>query len=195
MLACTTTSESPAHTTTSEQPSCTVPPIYTSPIAHTTFTSHIQHAPQVGESLVGTSDSFTRLDNTQQLQYLNTCIQKLLTENNALRTQLHNLDTRCTTLETELNTVRAELAQVRASPPTQRHLARGWHQRASNIIGAEDSRSAPTHAYECAHARNGGCTWRNKRVTLQAYVLHLQRKHRQNISSTPNMDLLLVRSS
>ena len=155
----------------------------------------MQHTPQPEESLVGTSDSFRQLDSMQQIQHLHTLVQQLQTENSTLRTQVHDLSTRCTTLESELETVKTQIAQVRASPPPQRHIARDWHQRTNNIIGAENSRSAPTHTYECAHAQNGGWTWRNKRVTLQAYVLHLQRKHRQNISTMPNMDILPVRSS
>ena len=179
---------SPAHTVTSAY---TVPP---SP-AHTTSTSHMQHAQHVEEPPQGSSGFFTQLDTRQQIQDLHTSIQRLQTDNTSLRTQLRDLNERYAALESELETVKADLAAVRASPPPQRHPARGWHQRAHGIIGTADSRSAPTHTYECAHARNGGCTWRNKRVTLQAYVLHLQRKHRQNISSTPNMDLLPVLSS
>ena len=178
-----------------------VPPTRTSPITHTaspiTHTTspiaHIQHAEQVEEAPVqGTSASFIQLDRAQQIQHLHTCIKQLQAENTALHTQIRDLNTRCTTLEDELRSVRAQLTEARAAQPPQRSIARGWHQQANNIIGAQHSRSAPSHAYKCAH---DGCTWRNKRVTLQAYVLHLKRKHGQNISSNPNMDLLPVLSS
>ena len=100
---------------------------------------------------------------------------------------------RCSTLETQLESVKTQLAAVRAAPPPEQNPVKVWHQRANNIIGAEHSRGTASHAYDCAHAQNDGCTWQNKRVTLQAYVLHLQRKHQQKISNTPNLDLLPVR--
>lgn len=74
------------------------------------------------------------------------------TENITLRIQVRDLTQRYATLQTELDTVKAELAEVRASPPPQQHLARGWHQYANGIIGAENSRSAPSHTYKCALA-------------------------------------------
>ena len=158
--------------------------------------TRIQQAEQVEEAPVqGTSASFRELDHIQQIQHLHTCITELQTENTTLHTRIHELNTRCTTLANELESVRADLAVVRAAQaaqPPHRSIARGWHQRANAIIGAQHSRSAPSHAYKCAH---DGCTWRNKKVTLQAYVLHLKRNHGQNISNNPNTDLLPVLSS
>lgn len=54
-------------------------------------------------------------------------------------------------------------------------------QHANSIIGSVQSTVAFNHTYDCAKVQNGGYTWHNK--TLQAFLLHLQRKHRQNISS------------
>ena len=213
-----------AHTSTIAHTSPIVhaPPIaHISPIAHTTPPSHTHYSHQVEESLVpsddmeqGTSDFFTQQDYTQQdntqqdytqqdnaqqdyaqqVQNLQKCIHQLQANNTALHTQIQKLNVQCATLQQELDSAQTQLAEIRASRSHQQTSVREWHQRANSIIGAEHSRVAPSYVYKCAHARNGGCNWRNKRVTLQAYVLHLQRKHRQKISNNPDVDLLPVRS-
>ena len=119
-------------------------------------------------------------------------IQELRNENRFLHQQVSRANERCSILEAELESVKRTLADIRAAPPQPRQTAQKiWHQRANNIIGAEHSRCAPTHEYGCAH---DGCTWKDKKVTLQAYILHLQRKHRVKISENPDFNLLPVQS-
>ena len=188
------TTSTPADTTTTPTYTTTTPEYTTATPACTALAQQAQEplVPYVVEPEQGTSGSFMQHN---QLQHLQTLVSRLQAENKTLHTRISNLSMQCTTLENELKSVKADLAALRASPPTEQTSLSRWHQRANNIIGAQHSRVAPTHAYQCVHVQNGGCTWRNKRVTLQAYVLHLQRKHRQNISSNPNMELLPVRSS
>ena len=119
-------------------------------------------------------------------------IQELRNENRFLHQQVSRTNERCSILEAELENVKQTLANIRATPPQPRQTAQKiWHQRANDIIGAEHSRCAPTHEYGCAHV---GCTWKDKKVTLQAYILHLQRKHRVKISENPNFNFLPVQS-
>ena len=101
------------------------------------------------------------------------------------------------TLKEEVRLLKEEIARMKAAPRPRQSQHKIWHQDANNIVGAMDSRSAPTHSYDCvfAHGPDGRCTWRNKKVTLQAYVLHLKRKHRLNVSDNPEMRLLPVLSS
>ena len=99
-------------------------------------------------------------------------LKELCNENRFLHQQVSRANERCSILEAELESVKRTLADIRAAPPQPRQTAQKiWHQRANNIIGAEHSRCAPTHEYGCAH---DGCTWKDKKVTLQAYILHLQ---------------------
>ena len=119
-------------------------------------------------------------------------IQQLRKQNGLLHRQVSTLNDRCTKLEAELVNVKETIEEMQATPPPPtlpQTALKIWHQRANNIIGAEHSRCAPTRAYGCAH---DGCTWINKRVTLQAYVLHLQRKHRIKISENPSLNHLPV---
>ena len=122
---------------------------------------------------------------TSTEQQMLSLIERLFHENDSLRREVGQL-------KTEVNIVKAQLASFTSTSPHHRNPARGWHEEARTRIGATDSRSAPTHAYHCAHH---GCDWRNKRVTLQAYVLHLQRKHRVKIADNPDVALLPVRAT
>ena len=122
---------------------------------------------------------------TSTEQQMLSLIERLFHENDSMHTQVNKLTT-------ELNIIKAQLASLTSTSPHHRNPARGWHEEARTIIGAPDSRSAPTNAYQCAHH---GCDWRNKRVTLQAYVLHLQRKHRVKIADNPDVALLPVRAT
>ena len=137
-------------------------------------------------------DTEQRSSQVQDVGQLTQLIQELRKENHKLHQQVSILNTRCTKLEAELGNVTKTIEEMRAAPPPPQTALKIWHQRANNIIGAEHSRCAPTHAYGCVHH---GCTWSNKRVTLQAYVLHLQRHHRIKIADTPDLNYLPVRSS
>ena len=123
-------------------------------------------------------------------------IQQLRNENSSLRSQLDDVKDRYAHLEEQLTTLNTQLAQVLSAPrlrENHQRLRRGWHQQACNIIGAAHSRVAPTNTYKCVHSHEG-CTWVNKKVTLQAYVLHLKRKHGENVSENPDLSLLPVLS-
>ena len=123
---------------------------------------------------------------------LHLLVQQLSNDNVSLKDQVAELTRRCNGLSSELSDVKSQLAQLTAAPRVHHmNVRRGWHEQANAIIGASHSRATPTHAYRCAHA---GCDWRNKKVTLQAYVLHLKRKHGTNISDNPDLSLLPVLS-
>ena len=121
----------------------------------------------------------------------NTQIKGTLQE---LRTQYDTLRTDNTTLRTQLQNLQAVVAQLQQPPPP--NPVRDWHQQANNIIGTLHSRTTQNvMRFDCAHAHDGsGCNWCKKKVTLQAYVLHLQRKHGENISTNANIALLPVLS-
>jgi len=121
-----------------------------------------------------------------------------------LHTLYNTLHAKCNSLEDELRTNNAhhnnqietmqrELDRLRMQPPQNIQLNK-WHKKANDKIGTMSSRTmTDCKFYSCAHAHNdGACTWHNKKVTLQAYILHLQRRHRQNISSNPDMNPLPV---
>ena len=77
------------------------------------------------------------------------------------------------------------------APPTPQTAIKLWHQQ-DNIMGAEHSRCATNHPFDCTHPHNGNeCQWCNKRVTFQAYALHLTRHHGQNVSNDPDRKFLL----
>ena len=129
----------------------------------------------------------TAVPTVEQLHLL---VQQLSRENSSLKREVAELIRRCNDLESEVDNVTLQLAQFTIAPHLLDHhttLRRGWHEQANDIIGASHSRASPTHKYKCAHA---GCNWRNKKVTLQAYVLHLKRKHGENISDNPDLSLL-----
>ena len=110
----------------------------------------------------------------------------------SLKDEVAELTIRCNNLSSELSDVKSQLARLTAAPREHHmNVRRGWHEQANAKIGASHSRAAPTHSYRCAHA---GCDWRNKKVTLQVYVLHLKRKHGTNISDNPDLSLLPVLS-
>ena len=113
---------------------------------------------------------------------------------------LRNLREEIEALKTEVKELREEVTRLKAAPPPvvsppPRSQYKIWHQESNRITGAFDSRNPPTHLYDCALHGSEGCGWCNKRVTLQAYILHLKRKHRLNISDNPEMRLLPVLSN
>ena len=123
---------------------------------------------------------------------LHLLVQQLSNDNASWKDQVAELTRRCNRLSSELSDVKSQLARITAAPRAHHmNVRRGWHEQANVIIGASHSRATPTHSYRCAHA---GCDWRNKKVTLQAYVLHLKRKHGINISDNPDLSLLPVLS-
>ena len=123
---------------------------------------------------------------------LHLLVQQLSNDNVSLKDDVAELTRRCNRLSSELSDVKSQLARITAAPRAHHmNVRRGWHEQANVIIGASHSRATPTHSYRCAHA---GCDWRNKKVTLQAYVLHLKRKHGINISDNPDLSLLPVLS-
>ena len=116
--------------------------------------------------------------------------QRPFIENSSLHRQVGDLTTQCTNMQNQLNSTQDQLASLVAAPRRhQQTTVKNWHQQARIRINAVDSRSAPTNAYNCAHS---GCTWRNKKVTLQGYILHLQRKHSIKVSENPHLSYLPV---
>ena len=68
----------------------------------------------------------------------------------------------------------SQLRELLAAPQiSDQNVRRGWHEQANSRIGARHSRAKPKHSFGCAH---DGCDWRNKKVTVQAYVLRLKWK-------------------
>ena len=118
-------------------------------------------------------------------------VNRLLDENSSLHRQVGDLTTKYNNMQNQLNSMQNRLASLVAAPPRQRQqiVVKNWHHQARRRVGAVGSRIAPDRAYNCAHS---GCTWRNKKVTLQGYILHLQRKHNIKISENPDMSLLPV---
>ena len=81
-------------------------------------------------------------------------IQELHNENRFSHQQVSRANKRCTILEAELESVKETLADIRATPPQPRQTAQKiWYQCANNIIDAEHSRCAFTHACGCAHGK------------------------------------------
>ena len=184
----------------------------TPPTTHTqTSTTTQNHTYRVysGESQPGSSRDPTVQALTGQEQDIQTLIQQLYNENNSLRADIRKLstrcttleelcttlDTRCNTLETQLNNAQQQLTQTTAAPRGRQqyqNLVKRWHENANSITGAAHSRASPTNAFDCVHSPRGGCRWQNKKVTMQAYVLHLKRNHGENISDNPDLSLLPV---
>ena len=150
-------------------PVCTVPtPVCTVPIpAYTTYNTPTYTAAAV------------------TLQQVEEIVRPLREENRLLKEQVAELSRRCDQLASQVTRL---LAAPRIS---DQNVRRGWHDQANARIGAKNSRAKPKKSYGCAHE---GCDWRNKKVTLQAYVLHLKRKHGENISDNPDQNLLPVLS-
>ena len=121
------------------------------------------------------------------VEQLHLSVKQLYNENASLKRQVVELTSHCNDIASQLDNVTLQLAQFTTAPWLLDHhttLRRGSHEQANDKIGASHSRASPTHEHGCAHA---GCNWRNKRVTLQAYVLHLKRKHGENISDNPDL--------
>ena len=91
--------------------------------------------------------------------------------------------------------VQQQLTQVIAAPRVRQHqssLLTGWLKQANTITAAPHSKTLPIHVFDGMHAQHGGCSWWNNMVTLQAYVLHLQRSNRESISNSLDLSLLSV---
>ena len=184
---------------------CTTPPTaaHTTPrtAARTTPRTPARTTPRTPARTTATTHAHTTTtthahtqSGTPTAEQLHRSVQQLGNENASLKRQIAELTTRCNNLVSELNDVKLQLAQFTTAPRLLDHhttLRRGWHEQANDKIGASHSRASPTREYGCAHA---GCNWRNKKVTLQAYVLHLKRKHGENISDNPDLSLLPVPS-
>ena len=171
----------PTTLTTMHTPTST--PVHTAPTPTDTPTTLLttMHTPAPGSAT--------------EIQLLS-IIQRLRNENSSLRSQLNDVKDQYAYLEEQLRTLNLQLAQVLSAPrlrENHQRLRRGWHQQACDIIGAAHSRVAPTNTYKCVHSHEG-CTWVNKKITLQAYVLHLKRKHGENVSENPDLSLLPVLS-
>ena len=116
--------------------------------------------------------------------------QRLFIENSSLHCQVGDFTTQCTNMQNQLSSMQDQLASLVAVPRLHQQTAvKNWHQQARIRVNAVDSRGAPTNAYNYAHS---GCTWRNKKVTLQGYILHLQRKHSIKVSENPDLSYLPV---
>ena len=192
----TTNAPTTVHTTNAPTPTCTESSTHAhTAAAHTpvhTPAPTLAHTPAPTPTCTQSSTlTHTAVPTAEQLHLL---VQQLSRENSSLKRDVAELTTRCNDLESEVNNVKLQLAQFASAPRLLDHhttLRRGWHEQANDIIGASHSRASPTNEYKCAHA---GCNWRNKKVTLQAYVLHLKRKHGENISDNPDLSLLPVLS-
>ena len=75
--------------------------------------------------------------------------RKLFSENSSLRHQVGDLTTQCTNLHNQLNSIQCQLALLVAVPQHCQNPTRVWHEQARTRVDAGDSRSAPTHAYNC----------------------------------------------
>ena len=148
-------------------------------IASTTQTTHtIVPTPTTTTHTTHTTPAYTAAVTLQQVEEI---VRPLREENKSLKKEVAELSKRCDELASQL---RQLLAAPRISDD---NIRRGWHEQANSRIGAKNSRAKPERSYGCAHE---GCDWRNKKVTLQAYVLHLKRKHGENISDNPDLNLL-----
>ena len=117
------------------------------------------------------------------VHWLHQLILHLYDENDTLKHQVAELTTWYNSLTSQVYTVSLLLSKLEAAAAahlleTHRKIRRDWHEQANATIRTSHSRESPTHSYGCARA---GCNWRNKMVTLQAHVLHLKRKQRENI--------------
>ena len=192
-----TTLSPTASRTTMHTPTPT--PAQTTPTPTTLTTMHTPtltpvHTAATPTTLITTMHTPTSASATE-IQLLS-IIQQLRNENSSLRSQLNDVKDQYTNLEQQLSTLNLQVAQILSSPrlrENHQRLRRGWHQQACDIIGAAHSRVAPTNTYKCVHSHEG-CSWINKKVTLQAYVLHLKRKHGENVSQNPDLSLLPVLS-
>ena len=152
-------------------------------IASTTQTTHtIVPTPTTTTHTTHTTPAYTAAVTLQQVEEI---VRPLREENRLLKEQVAELSRRCDQLASQVTRL---LAAPRIS---DQNVRRGWHDQANARIGAKNSRAKPEKSYGCAHE---GCDWRNKKVTLQAYVLHLKRKHGENISDNPDQNLLPVLS-
>ena len=108
------------------------------------------------------------------VEQLHVSVKQLHNENASLKCQVAELTSRCNDIASQLDNVTLQLEQFTTAPWLLDHyttLRRGSHEQANNKIGASNSRASPAREHGCAHA---GCNWRTKKVTLQAYVLHLK---------------------
>lgn len=63
-----------------------------------------------------------------------------------------------------------------------------WTKEACNLIGTKKPEEKSTVAFRCFE---DDCAWQNKKVTLNAYILHLKRKpHNFNVRRDPDIDTL-----
>ena len=134
------------------------------------------------------------IDSMTNLKQFTPMVLICVETNCPLKRQVAELTSRCNDIASQLDNVTLQLAQFTTAPWLLDHhttLRRGSHEQANDKIGASHSRVSPTREHGCAHARYN---WRKKKVTLQAYVLHLKRKHRENISDNPDLSLLPVPS-
>ena len=113
------------------------------------------------------------------VEQLHLLVRQVYDENDLLKCQVAELTTSCNDLTSQLSEVSLQSAQFTTALSLHDYhtnVRMGWHVQANVKIVASYSRASPTHSYGCAHDHEG-CNWRNKRVTLQAYILHLKWKH------------------
>ena len=145
---------------------------------HTTHTTYTTPAYTIHTSV----PTYTTAVMVQQVEEI---VRPLYEENRLLKEQVAELSRRCNELVLQITRL------LTAPRVSDSNIRKGWHEQANSRIGAKNSRAKPKNSYGCAHE---GCEWKNKKVTLQAYVLHLKRKHGENISDNPNQNLLPVLS-
>ena len=62
-----------------------------------------------------------------------------------------------------------------------------WKKEACRIIGTSNPNAKSQSAFQCHDAN---CTWKNKRVTLNAYIQHMKRNHEIILNSNPHSSYL-----
>ena len=82
----------------------------------------------------------------------------------------------------ELQSKVDQISNFRPETPWQE-----WKCRACQIIGTNKAYEKAINTFRCFDDK---CIWKDKKVTLNGYTLHLKRKHNHNIVTQPYIHML-----
>ena len=103
------------------------------------------------------------------------------------------LQQRCDALEQRCDALEQQQASAQQQPPSQQRTpVQKWCDKALSVMGipsplgrAPDCKTQATTPFAC-YGNGSSCSYANQNVTLNAYIMHLKRRHNKNIRD-PNM--------